>query len=207
MTTARDDLVFQSKWAVTVDGMMRHLARLQPAVIHFSGHGRGNAGTRIHEEISEPRLPHRDVGEDAADGAGAAHGTSAAAGIYLEDEQGRPRHVDAGALAEMIRTAAPSARVVVLNACFSDALADSLLRVVDCVVGMRGAVRDDTARSFAVAFYRALGERRSVGNAVAQAIATLAAKKLPGEHLPICRTRDGVSADELALASAGPQRP
>lgn len=104
----------------------------------------------------------------------------------------------------MIRTAAPSVRIVVLNACFGDALADALLGVVDCVVGMRGAVDDEAARAFAVAFYRALGDRCSIGSAVAQSIATLAGKQLPGEHLPICRTRDGISADAVTLASLGP---
>jgi hypothetical protein len=95
---------------------------------------------------------------------------------------------------------------VVLNACFSDAQAEPLRGVVDCVVGMRGAIGDAAARSFAVGFYRALGYRRSVGNAVAQAVATMAAMQLPDEHLPVCHTRDGVSADQVFLPSLGPRR-
>jgi hypothetical protein len=102
----------------------------------------------------------------------------------------------------MIASAAPSTRVVVLNACFSNAVAESLRNVVDCVVGMAGTIGDDAARSFAVSFYRALGNRRSIGNAIAQAVATLAAKWLPDEHLPVCLTRDGVSADHLFLPSS-----
>ena len=70
---------------------------------------------------------------------------------------------------------------------------------------MRGAIGDDAARSFAVGFYRALGHRRSVGNAVEQAVATLAAKCLPDEQLPICRTRDGLDAALVTLPQlAGP---
>ena len=107
----------------------------------------------------------------------------------------------------MIASAAPATRVVVLNACFTDAVADALRHVVDCVVGMRGAIGDAAARSFAVGFYRALGHRRSVGNAVAQAIATLAAKQVPEAHLPVCRTRDGVNADQVILPSLDPRRP
>lgn len=42
MTTHRDDFEFRSKWAVTIDEMMRHLNEFQPTVIHFSGHGAGN---------------------------------------------------------------------------------------------------------------------------------------------------------------------
>ena len=118
------------------------------------------------------------------------------AGIHLQDER---QHVSERALAQMIASAAPSTRVVVLNACFSDALAESLRHLVDCVVGMNGAISDDAARSFAVGFYRALGNWRSIGNAIAQAIATLAAKRLPAEHIPVCRTRKGVNADRLFL--------
>jgi hypothetical protein len=165
MTAGRDDFDFRSKWAVSVDELMRHLNELQPTVIHFSGHGGGSAG------------------------------------VYLQDDERQPQHVTARALTQMIGSAAPSARVVVLNACFSDAQAEPLCSVVDCVVGMRGAIGDDAARSFAVGFYRALGHRRSVGNAVAQAVAILAAKQLTEEPLPVCRTRDGVSADQVILPS------
>jgi hypothetical protein len=72
---------------------------------------------------------------------------------------------------------------------------------LSCVIGMTGAIHDDAARSFAMSFYRALGSRRSVGNAVDQAIATLAAKQLPDEHLPRCRTRDGVDAYQIVLGA------
>ena len=169
MTLGRDDFEFRSKWAVDVDDTMRHLNECQPTIVHFSGHG-----SRPHGEL----------------------GANGSAGIHLQDER---QHVSERALAQMIASAAPSTRVVVLNACFSDALAESLRPLVDCVVGMNGAISDDAARSFAVGFYRALGNWRSIGNAIAQAIATLAAKRLPAEHIPVCRTRKGVNADRLFL--------
>ena len=189
MTAARDVFALRSKWAVTVDEMMRHLATLTPTVIHFSGHGR--AGTLVDDGKS-CRHVHRDI-------AAAAHG-----GIYLEDEHRQPHCVDGRALAQMIASTAPCARIVVLNACFSDALAGALCNAVDCVVGMRGAVDDAVARSFAIAFYRAIGNRNSVANAVRQAAAALAAKHPSSEHLPICRTRDGVSAEHLIPANRQP---
>jgi hypothetical protein len=167
LTLGRDEFEFRSKWAVSVDEMMRHLNECLPTIVHFSGHGSDATGC---------------------------------AGIHLQDER-RSQYVSARALAQMIASAAPSARVVVLNACFSDAVAGTLCDMVDCVVGMTGAIDDDAARSFAVSFYRALGNRRSIGNAVAQAVATLAAKQLPDEHRPVCRTRCGISADQLFLPS------
>jgi hypothetical protein len=183
MTTGRDDFDFRSKWAVSVDEVMRGLNELQPTVIHFSGHG----GSASVDEGRQSRPAHRDIGGVAP------------AGIQLQDEQHQPQPVRARDLSRMIGSAAPSARLVVLNACFSDAVADALRSVVDCVVGMRGAIGDAAARSFAVGFYRALGHRRSVGNAVDQAVATLAAKGLSSEHLPICRTREGISAAQVTL--------
>jgi hypothetical protein len=58
-------------------------------------------------------------------------------------------------------------------------------------------IGDEAARAFAVGFYRALGYRCSIGDAVEQAIATMAAKRLPGERLPFCRFREGLTADQL----------
>ena len=70
------------------------------------------------------------------------------------------------------------------------------------VVGMAGVIHDDDARSFSVGFYRARGNRRSVGNALDHAVATLAAKQLADEHVPRLRTRDGVDARQVVLTSA-----
>ena len=183
LTPGRDELEFRSKWAVNVDEMMRHLNENHPTIVHFSGHGSADNCARSDGGR------HRDL--EVAGGAG----------IHLQDKH-RSQYVTGRALAQMIASTAPSTRVVVLNACFSDALAESLLSVVECVVGMTGAIADEAARSFAVGFYRALGNRRSIGNAVAQAVATLAAKQLPDEHLPVCRTRPGVSADQIFLPSS-----
>ena len=44
-------------------------------------------------------------------------------------------------------------------------------------------------------------DRDLIGNAVDQARATLAARQMPDEQLPVCRTRDGVNAHELVLPS------
>jgi hypothetical protein len=188
MTAGRGDFEFRSKWAVSIDELMRHLNELQPTIVHFSGHG-GSGQVRVAGCERSP------VGRDVE--------AAAPGGIQLQDEQRQPQHVTARALTRMIESAAPSVRLVILNACFSDAVASELRRVVDCVVGMRGAIGEPAAHSFAVGFYRALGHRRSVGNAVAQAVAGLAARQLPDEHLPICITRDGIDADRVAFLGKG----
>lgn len=163
MAPHRDDFWFESRWAVSIDELMRHLMETDPSVIHFSGHGGGSAG------------------------------------LLFQDEQGRQQPVSARALAMMVEAAAQRPRVVVLNACHSAAQAEALRSKVDCVVGMDGAIGDEAARAFAIRFYGALGNRRSVGNAVAQGVAALAAKQLPDELLPCCATPNGIDANEIFL--------
>jgi hypothetical protein len=163
MTRHRDDFRFESRWAVGIDDLVRHLTELDPTVIHVSGHGAGSAG------------------------------------VMLQDERGEPQPVSGRALAMIVEAAAGNARVVVLNACCSADHAEALRGRIDCVVGMSGAIGDDAARAFAVRFYSALGNRRSVGNAVEHGVATLAAKQLPDELLPRCLTRDGIDPYRLFL--------
>jgi hypothetical protein len=158
------DFEFRSKWVVTVDEMARHLIDLDPAIVHFSGHGRRGA-----RGPSAGSGPSRD---------GMLRGES---GIYLHDEHQGVQLVTGRALALMIQASAPSARLVVLNACYSDDHSEALCQVAECVVGMTSAISDQAARSFAVAFYRGLGHRHSVGGAVEHARATLEAKGLEAD--------------------------
>jgi len=186
LTEARDEFDFRSKWAVTADEMMRHLNELRPAIFHFSGHG-----CKGRDEQSS--VASRDIASGDSSGYG---------GLYLQDEHGAPQLVTPRALRLMVKAAADSARVVVLNACYSSPQASALRSVVDCVIGMTGAIQDDVARSFAISFYRAIGNRRSIGNAVEQAIAVLAAKRLSGPRLLCCRTRRGIDANQVVLGNA-----
>jgi hypothetical protein len=184
-TPGHADFDVRSGWAVSVDGMMRHLNARLPTVLHFSGHGSG-AASQPHAAL------HRDIESRQK------------AGIFLHDG-GVAQYVSDRALARMIKGASPATRLVVLNACYTAAFGESLRQVVDCVIGIDGAIEDGTARAFAVALYRALGYRCSISKALEQALATLDAKQLP-DHLPVCHMRDGLLAEELFLLGAG-QRP
>lgn len=200
LAPARDDFDFRSKWAVSVDEMMRCLNLWHPAIIHFSGHGSVAPGLHLPEPAAALHAPAtvlRDIGPAADHGPGTP-GTPGTTGIHLQDA-----HVTGDALGRMIASAAPEARVLVLNACFSAAVAEALCNEVDCVVSMRGAIGDEAACVFATGFYRALASGRSVGNAVAQAVALLTARQLPLGHPPVCRTREGLSAEEIFLCRDG----
>lgn len=157
------DFVFESRWSVSVDDLMRHLMDLEPTVIHFSGHG-------------------------------------GSAGLKLRDEQGLAQLVTGRALTRMVASAAGSkVRVAVLDADYSAEHAEALRAKVDCVVGMNGLIDDDAAQAFAIRFYYALADGRSVGNAVEQGHAALEAKQLSEKFWPRCLTRDGTDADKVVL--------
>lgn len=165
-----------------IDEIARQLFELQSTIIHFSGHCDLNASTK---NLSSRE---RDIGIAASNG-----------GICLEDDFSRIKCIPGAALADIIRTTTTSARVAVLNCCYSDAEAEGLCTAVDCVIGMAGAIRDSDACSFAIAFYRALGNRCSIVDALEHARATLVAKQAANENLPCSRTREGVDARQIVL--------
>jgi hypothetical protein len=67
--------------------------------------------------------------------------------------------------------------------------------------GCRERSQDHDARCFAVGFYRALGNRRSMGQALEHAVATLAANQLANQRRPRLRTRTGIDPNQLVLTS------
>src|SRR5689334_17891055 len=84
IASGRDDFDLRSKWAVSIDDLMRYLNQLQPAILHFSGHGmRGGAGA-----AGERGDPRRDM----------ATSSSTRGGIVLQDRDGS-QHVSDDALA------------------------------------------------------------------------------------------------------------
>ncbi|MGH9889278.1 MAG: CHAT domain-containing protein [bacterium] len=183
LTADRDQFEFHSRWVVGVDQLMRALNETSPAILHFSGHGTGS--------VASSASWHGGTYHDVQSLSGA--------GILLEGLNGA-QHVGHRALAEMIASVPPVPRLVVLNACHSADVADSLCEVVDCVVGMDDSIEDAAALEFTVGFYRALGYRRhSIGTAVRQARATMSAKQLRGQ-LVTCHSRNGTNADDIYLA-------
>jgi hypothetical protein len=96
-------------------------------------------------------------------------------------------------------------KLVVLNACYSEAQARALLAHVDCVVGMGGSISNDAARNFATGFYGGMGECESIAAAYQQGRAAIGLEGLPdGEQLQL-KVRDGIDADQLVLAEVRPE--
>jgi hypothetical protein len=188
----RDGFEFVTRWAAEPLDLLRELRKLKPTVVHFSGHG----GQRRADEPSQGRAPRRDV----VSGLGPS-GDEQRDGLFFQGPDGRAVLVSTAALEETFGAAGASVKLVVLNACYSEAQAEALLAHVDCVVGMDGSIHDDAARSFAIGFYGGLGDRESVGAAYRQGRAAISLDGLGDGDRPQLKVRDGVDASQLVLAA------
>ncbi len=84
-------------------------------------------------------------------------------GIVLEDQTGKAELLPTEQLTELFKLfAGEGLECVVLNACYSDVQAEAIHQHVPYVIGMNQAIGDQSAISFAVAFYDALGAGRTV---------------------------------------------
>ena len=78
------------------------------------------------------------------------HGTEQ--GLVLEDDTGTAKVVPNEVLVGLLQTFADRIECVLLNACDSENLADSLVQHLNYVIGMSQEVRDDAAIAFAEGF-------------------------------------------------------
>ena len=188
-TGYRDRFDFVTRWAAKPLDLLRELRELKPTIVHFSGHGARPAGT-----------PDRAQGRDVV----AALSGNEPGGVMFDGAEGRGNVVTPEAFVQTFASAGPQVRLVVLNACFTEPMAQSLLAHVDCVVGMSGAIHDDAARNFAIGFYGGLGERESIAAAFAQGTTAINLNGLPDADQPQLKVREGFDASTLILASVEP---
>lgn len=93
----------------------------------------------------------------------------------------------------------PGVRCVVLNACFSADLAESIAAHVDVVIGMSRSVGDRDSIVFTTGFYEALGYGRSLGQAFELAKLRIDLAGCPDQDVPRAFARPGVDAQTLYL--------
>jgi len=121
-------------------------------VVQFSAHGgdaadAADAGSRSNRDVVDALVDPEAI---------------PCRGLFFHGADGRARVVPAGALCEVFSIAGHSVKLVIFNACYSEAAADAVLEHVDCAVGSSGSISDHGARAFAVGFYGGLGERASI---------------------------------------------
>ncbi|HVE61420.1 MAG TPA: CHAT domain-containing protein, partial [Chitinophagaceae bacterium] len=86
-------------------------------------------------------------------------------GLCLETESGETKMVDANALDILFKNFSSTIKCLVLNACYSKAQADAIVKHIPFVVGMNKAVEDEAALAFSVGFYQALTDGADIKNA------------------------------------------
>jgi hypothetical protein len=187
----RDRFDFVTRWAAEPLDLLRELRELRPTVVHFSGHGARSAAATDPAQGREIVVAAASAGDEPG-------------GLSFHSAAGGRQVVSPEAIARTLAAAGAQVRLVVLNACFTEPIAEALLPHVDCVVGMSAAIHDEAARSFAIGFYGGLGEHESIAAAFAQGKAAIDLEGLPDAERPRLQVRDGLDATQLILAAAVP---
>lgn len=116
--------------------------------------------------------------------------------IILSGTDGKGKPVDQQGLANMFALYNRHVRLVLLNACFTEAQARSIAKVVNYSIGTSKAIGDKVGVAFAGAFYRALGFGQSVKDAFESARAELALTKMPRSRGIELFIRNGVDEND-----------
>jgi hypothetical protein len=151
----RDKFTLIAHEAVRSRDIQRAMLDEMPQIVHFSGHGDGEAGLAFEDEIGQAKL---------IDG-------NALADLFA-------LFADPAEFPEPLTC-------VVLNGCYSEAQANAIADYVPYVIGMTQAIPDRAAIEFAVGFYDALGAGRSVPFAFKLACNAIARTGQPAAEIPI----------------------
>lgn len=119
--------------------------------------------------------------------------------IILLDSNLTSKPVSTAAIKALFTTLKDNIQIVLLNACYSRTQAESLVEVIDCVIGMSSAIGDKAAITFAASFYRAIGFGRSVKEAFDQGIAALLLEGISEESTPELLYKSDVDPSKLIM--------
>lgn len=123
------------------------------------------------------------------------HGTED--NLVLQDGDGNPWMLERKMARETFRAIRDTAKLVVLNACFSRDVAEDVSEFIDCVIGMALPVRDSSAIAFASALYRGIGSGFNLRESFDQARTDVNNKGLTGPKTPQILTRPGLDPRSL----------
>lgn len=186
--------------AARIEDLPRMLREHPPEIVHIAGHGQrgeGRAATRVAHNALDPMHTSRDV-----DVPGLA-GADGSAGLLLRAADGSPELLPGHALTALFELLRDTVRLVVLNACYSDALAEAILPHAGCVIGSRFAISDAAAIAFARGFYEALGEGHSVGSSFRWGQCESVLRGPGAADTLVLRHRSDVDPDQRMLVRRG----
>jgi len=135
----RDRFQWENCFAIRSKEFRQQILWHHPQVVHFAGHGKISRTQKVAYAKSVEE-----------------------AGIILEGQTRKERFVSGKNLRGLFREFQGVVECVILNACYSEGVADIIKDYVPYVIGVSGKVQDTTAIAFAAAFYEALGEGRGV---------------------------------------------
>lgn len=117
------------------------------------------------------------------------HGAGAQ-GLALENDSGEIQLVSSQALAQLFKLCKGTIECVVLNACYSQEQAETILQHINCVIGMKKEIPDRAAISFVIGFYDALGYGRSLKDAYQFGCNAIDLSNLPESLTPVISIRE-----------------
>lgn len=126
--------------------------------------------------------------------------------IILEDADGKSMPVQIPHLLGMFSAFNNSIRLVVLNACYSNARLEKSSQVIDYIVGTDAILGDKAAIEFAGAFYQALAYGYSIQDAFELAKHQITFQSLAGAEVFNLDIRKGVDASQPFLKGRGKRR-
>ena len=108
-------------------------------------------------------------------------------GLMLEQQNGTENLVSEEAIGQLFALFASCIQCVILNACYTESLAELISQHVPYVIGMKRGIGDRAAIKFATGFYDALGAGRSVEEAFAFGRNAINLGKITGTDTPILK--------------------
>lgn len=121
--------------------------------------------------------------------------------LVLLNPDGTHKLVSKEAISMAMSTASDVIKLVVFNACFSEAQAENVVTYVDSAIGMGTSIGDEAACVFAAQLYSSIGFGNSLTTSFNQAIAALMLEGIPEEKTPKLYLRDGVTAEDVILVN------
>lgn len=106
-------------------------------------------------------------------------------------------------IARLLAEYSETLHCVVLNACYSEPLAEAICQRIACAIGMRGPINDGLAIRFSEIFYGALSCGDSVGLAFRKARNDVLSNSNARAEMFQIKSRFGVNPDELFFVTSG----
>ena len=133
------------------------------------------------------------------------HGEGQHGVILHAADEGSGERVSSNALANLFRVLKGNVRLVVLNACYSQAQANAIVQEIDFVIGMSDAIHDEAAKVFAGALYRGLASGSSVQDAFDMGLNELELSGFESDlELPRLLIRSNADANQTVLVQENP---